>query len=81
MANSFLTISDITREALAVLHEECQLLKVCTRKYEDRFKKTGAKIGASVDVRKPAKYGVTDGADLTGVVQDATSLVSDSRSV
>lgn len=71
MANSFLTISDITREALAVLHEECQLLKVCTRKYEDRFKKTGAKIGASVDVRKPAKYGVTDGADLTGVVQDS----------
>tara|TARA_R110001592_G_scaffold2261_1_gene13764 strand:+ start:944 stop:2179 length:1236 start_codon:yes stop_codon:yes gene_type:complete len=71
MANRLLTISDITREALAVLHEECQLLKVCTRKYEDRFSKTGAKIGASVDVRKPAKYGVTNTANLTGAVQDS----------
>jgi len=71
MANKLLTISDITREALALLVEESQLLKACNRKYESRFAKSGAKVGASVDIRKPVKYGVTDGADLTGAVQDS----------
>ena len=75
MANTLLTIADITREALAVFHEECQLLKACTRKYEGRFAKSGAKIGNSVDIRKPVKYGVTDGADLTGALQDSNESV------
>ena len=85
MANSLLTIQDVTRETLAVLHEESQLLKACTRKYEDRFAKTGAKIGASVDVRKPAKYGVSNQADITGEIQtsdeSAATLTMNKRRV
>jgi len=71
MSNKLLTIADITRESLRVLHEECQLLKACTRKYEDRFAKSGAKIGASVDIRKPVKYGVVESADVTGQIEDS----------
>ena len=71
MANKLLTIGDITREALRVLHEECQLLKACTRKYEDRFAKSGAKIGASVDIRRPVKFDVIKQADVTGQIEDS----------
>jgi hypothetical protein len=63
--SNLLTIQDITNEALAIIHEESQLLKACERKYESRFAKSGAKIGASVDIRKPVKYDVTTGAALT----------------
>jgi len=83
MANTLLTISDITREALAVLHEEAQLLKSCSRKYDSRFARSGGKIGTSVDIRKPVKYSVTSGADLTGATQDslesAVTLTMDKR--
>ena len=71
MANKLLTISDITRETLRLLHAECQLLKACTRKYEDRFSSGGAAIGASVDIRKPAKYSVSKQADITGETQSS----------
>ena len=55
MANALLTITDITREAVAVLHEQLQLAKHAVRKYEDRFGKNGSKgqIGTSVAIRKP----------------------------
>tara|TARA_R110002096_G_scaffold149991_4_gene311721 strand:+ start:5469 stop:6704 length:1236 start_codon:yes stop_codon:yes gene_type:complete len=75
MANVLLTISDITKEALAVFHEECQLIKSCTRKYEDRFNRTGAAVGSSVDIRKPVRYNVTDGANITGAVQSSEESV------
>ena len=70
MANTLLTIKDITREALAVLHEEVQLAKHATRKFEDRFGKKSGQIGLSLDIRKPPKYSVGTTADITALNGD-----------
>ena len=41
-----------------------------TKKYSSEFAKSGAKVGASINIRKPPRYAVTSGPQLQ--VQDAT---------
>ena len=72
MSNTLLTIKDITREAVAVLHEELQLAKHAVRKYEDRFGKSSGQIGTTVSIRKPPRYGVGTSADISGLSGDST---------
>ena len=73
MANVLLTLTDITREAVAVLHEQLQLAKHAVRKYEDRFGKNGSKgqIGTSVAIRKPPRYLVGKLASISGLSGDS----------
>lgn len=59
MANTYLTIEMITYEMLEVLHNSIVAAKKATRKYESQFARTGAKIGAMVQIRKPPLYKVT----------------------
>ncbi len=66
MANSYLTIGMITYEMLMVLHNNTVAASKCTRTYDKQFAKTGAKIGNSIQVRKPPRYTVTDGATFVG---------------
>ena len=54
MANNLLTISMITNEALMVLENECVFSNNVTREYDSQFAVTGAKIGNTVNVRRPA---------------------------
>lgn len=68
MANTYLTISMITYEMLAVLHNNLIAASKCTRKYDTQFAKTGAKVGAQIQVRKPPRYTVTKGSQF--VAQD-----------
>ena len=56
MANNFLTISMITREALRVLENELTFTKQINRNYDDRFGVAGAKIGTVINIRKPPRY-------------------------
>jgi hypothetical protein len=56
MSNTLLTISQITREALMVLENELPFTKSINREYDDKFAQTGAKIGATINVRKPPRY-------------------------
>lgn len=56
MANTLLTIAQITREALMVLENELTFTKMVNRQYSDEFAKNGAKIGDTVNVRKPPRY-------------------------
>lgn len=70
MANTILTIDMITKEALRVLHQELKLVPKVRRDYDDRFARSGAKIGDTLRIRKPAKYTVTSGATLS--IQDST---------
>ena len=70
MANSILTPTAVTREALRILHQKCSFVGSINRQYDDSFGKTGAKIGDSLKVRLPNKYTVTTGATLT--TQDTT---------
>lgn len=62
MANSILTPTMITREALRVLHAELNFLTNCNVQYDDRFAQSGAKIGTSLNVRMPSKYTVRTSA-------------------
>lgn len=56
MSNSLLTIGMITNEALAVLENSLTFTKQVNREYDDQFAKKGAKIGDTVNVRKPVRY-------------------------
>lgn len=56
MANALLTISLITREALRVLENNLTFTKLVNRQYDDRFGVEGAKIGTTLNVRKPPRY-------------------------
>lgn len=69
MSNTLLTIDMITKEALRVLHQELRLIPKVRRDYDDRFARSGAKIGDTLRIRKPAKYTSTSGRTL--VVQDS----------
>lgn len=64
MSNTLLTISDITNEGLMILENELTLADKVNREYDDRFGVDGAKIGYTVNVRKPARFKGTAGPAL-----------------
>ncbi len=68
MSNSLLTDSVILKETLMSLKNNLVLAKNVTTEYSDQFAEKGAKKGAIVNIRKPVRYEVTEGATLT--VQD-----------
>lgn len=68
MSNQLLTISDITNESLMILENELVLADKINHEYDDRFGIDGAKIGYTVNVRRPARFTVSGGPALS--VQD-----------
>lgn len=56
MANVLLTASMITREALRVLENNLTFTRCVDRQYDARFGVEGAKIGTTLNVRKPPRY-------------------------
>lgn len=68
MGNTLLTIDQITRKALQILKNKLVVTRTVNRGYDDSYAKEGAKIGATLRIRKPTRYVVVDGATL--VVQD-----------
>ena len=64
MANNLLTISKITNEALMVLENELTFTSEVDRNYDDQFAVSGAKIGNTVNVRKPGRFIGTTGPAL-----------------
>ncbi len=64
MANNLLTISKITNEALMVLENELTFTSEVDRNYDDQFAVVGAKIGNTVNVRKPGRFIGTTGPAL-----------------
>lgn len=65
MANSILTPTMITREALRVLHGKLSFVSNVNTQYDDRFAQSGAKIGTSLNIRMPPKYSVRTGASAS----------------
>lgn len=64
MANSLLTISMITAEAVMIFKNSNAFMQNLSTQYDSSFAVTGAKIGASLRVRLPLDYTVTDGPGL-----------------
>lgn len=56
MSNNLLTISKITNEALMVLENELTFTGQVDRNYDDQFAVVGAKIGSTVNVRRPGRF-------------------------
>lgn len=61
MPNSLLNSRIITRESLRVLHNELNLISNTNRDFTDQFAKAGAKIGETINVRKPNQFTVRRG--------------------
>jgi hypothetical protein len=70
VANTILTPTAVTREALRVLHQKLTFVGAINRQYDDSFAKKGAKIGDTLKVRLPNQYTVRTGANLS--TQDTT---------
>lgn len=65
MPNTILTPTQVTREALAVLHQKLNFVGNINRSYDDSFAKDGAKIGSTLKIRLPNQYTVRTGATLS----------------
>ena len=74
MANTLLTISKITNEALMVLENELTFTSEVNREYDDQFSVSGAKIGSTVNIRKPARFIGTTGPNLSVEDFNETSI-------
>lgn len=68
MSNDLLTIADITNEGLMILENELTLGDKVNKEYDDKFGVDGAKIGYTINLRKPARFTVSAGPALN--VQD-----------
>ena len=55
-SNNLLTISMITNEALRVLQNQLVFTRAVSRQYDDKFAIEGAKIGTTINLRKPPRY-------------------------
>ena len=70
MANEILTISMVTREATRLWRNSNAFLRNLDMQYDDRFARTGAKIGSQLQIRLPNDYTVRTGPNLQ--VQNTT---------
>jgi hypothetical protein len=70
MPNTNLTISMVTREALRILENNLTFAKGVNREYDDQYGVSGAKIGDTLNIRKPARYIGRSGTALA--VEDHT---------
>jgi hypothetical protein len=62
--NTMLTISDITNEGLMILENELCFVNQMNREYDDKFGIDGAKIGYTVNARRPARFKGSTGPAL-----------------
>lgn len=78
MANSILSPTIITREALRVLHAKLNFIGSINRQYDPQFANEGAspsgKIGPTLTIRLPNEYTVSTGSTLS--VQDTTEATT-----
>ena len=76
MANTLLSASTITKEALAILHQKLSFVSSINRQYDDQYAQSGAKIGSDLRIRLPNEFTVRTGAALSSqdVVERSTTL-------
>ncbi len=76
MANTVLTPTAVTREALRILHQKLNFVGSINRQYDDSFAKSGAKIGDTLKIRMPNRYVIRTGKtiDVQDTVEESQSL-------
>jgi hypothetical protein len=70
MAQTLLTPTAVTREALRVLHQKLNFIGTINRQYDSQYAKEGAKIGSDLKIRLPNEYTVRTGKTID--VQDTS---------
>lgn len=63
--NNLLTPTQITREALRILHGRLGFVGSVNKQYDSQFARSGARIGTSLNIRMPARFKVRTGATLS----------------
>lgn len=74
MANSLLTMTAVTRESLAVLHQKCNFIGSMNRDYDGSHAREGAKIGDTLKVRRPNEFVTRSGLTMNAQDTDETSV-------
>lgn len=64
MANELLVIGDMANEAEMSLSNALGFTRTVNRSYDDRFARTGAKIGSVANARLPAQFRFSSGLDI-----------------
>lgn len=72
--NQILTISMITKETLRILINDLAFTKGVNMEYNDQFALSGAKIGDTINIRKPTRYIGRTGQALQVEDQTETSV-------
>lgn len=78
MANSILTIDEITSECLRLAHEKASFLGTINRQFDSSFGKENGKIGDTLRIRLPAQYTRRQGSrvmDVQDAQEQRTTLV------
>jgi hypothetical protein len=75
VTNTLLTSTEVTREALRILHQKLNFVGNIDLQYDDSFAQKGAKIGDTLKIREPNQYVVRTGAALAA--QDTTEKTLD----
>jgi hypothetical protein len=68
LANTLLTISQITREAVRLWKNSNAFIQNIDTQYDSSYAQSGAKIGSNLRIRLPSDFVVVDGPGLS--VQD-----------
>lgn len=81
MSNTHLNIGMIAKESLRQLKNELGFTKGANVQYSEEFAKKGAKIGNTINIRKPHRFEVSTGAtlDLQNTTDKTESLVLDTQ--
>ena len=79
MANTLLTPQMVTYEALRVLENSLGISSRINREYDDKFAIAGAKIGTTLNVRKPPRYvgRLGDNINIENTTETSVPLVLD----
>lgn len=79
MANSLLTIDQITNEALRLAHEKASFIGTINRQFDSSFGRSDGKIGDTLRIRKPSQYTRRTGSrvmDVQDAEEQSTTLVT-----
>lgn len=78
---SLLTPTIITKEALRIFHNTCKFAGLIDMQYSDQFAQTGAKIGSTINIRKPNQFTVSTGPnlDIQGITETSVPLTIDTQ--
>ena len=81
MANTILTPTMIAKEALMAFKNQLGFTKNINKQLSSEFGVKGAKIGTSINIRKPARFSVQTGATLVNqdVTEESTTLTLDTQ--